>query len=100
MKYVEFLDKFKDIVLDESKQKTTRLRTTEDFCYYSEFMYESHRFVIVNVERVSIRKACDLYFRDEMFKTSDDMYEELKNIYKDKCNEDSDCFVISFNKIY
>lgn len=100
MKYVEFLEKFEEIVLNETKQKTTRLITTEDFCYYEYFMYKSHLFVIDHVERMSIRESCDTYHKDEMFDTSEDMFNELKNIYKEKCNEDSECFVITYHKIY
>jgi hypothetical protein len=100
MKFVEFLDKFEDIVLSEQKEKTTRLITTEDFCYYSTFMYKSHMFEITNVERMSTRMSCDTYHTNEMFNTSDDMYDELKRIYKEKVTEESECFVISFKKIY
>jgi len=100
MKYVEFNDKFEEIVLNEKKQKTTRLMTTEVFCYYSEFMYKNHRFEIVSVERMSIKESCDTYYRDEMFESSNDMYEELVRIYKDKVNEQSECFVITYNMIY
>lgn len=99
-KYIEFLDAFKEIVLNDSKQKTTRLITTDHFCYYSEFMYCNHRFVIDSVERKSVSDACTTHYSEEMFATASDMYDVLKSIYKDKCNDEAQCFIISFHRVY
>lgn len=100
MKYIEFLDTFETIVLSSEKEKTTRLITTKDFCYYSAFMYKSHRFEIDAVERKSVLRACVEHHKEEMFDSADDMYEALKSIYKDAVNAESECFVISFHRIY
>lgn len=105
--YMTFDEKFQIICESEQKQKTTRLITTNDFIYFSRFMYKSHMYEIDNVERMSIRESCDMNFRDEMFNTSDEMYEEIRQIYVVRLKRiteeqlsNSQCFVVRFHKIY
>lgn len=107
LSYMTFNTEFKDIVLSSQKECTTRLITSEEFCYYSSFMYESHMFEIDSVERVNVHTACNDHHEEELFASANDMYNKLKEIYVHALHrvteeqlQSSQCFVVKFHRVY
>lgn len=90
-----FNDEFKNVVLDSTKQTTSRV-SLKSLMTHDTFYYEDVLFVVTQTSKMKVK---DVDYRSESFNSTQEFCQKLSEIYNRVFTVDDEVFTINFQRV-